>query len=104
MVIYLISSYNQDTAEVFYKVGVTKNSANQRIKQLQTGNANKLEVVTTFETKYAYKIEKSFHRCHSHLRLNGEWFKLDEEFKKETFINFCTKIDEYLNSELTIKN
>ena len=58
------------------KIGVAYNVA-KRVKQLQIGNANKLEVlfvmsVPNFED--AEHIEKELHCLFSKNRLHGEWF------------------------------
>lgn len=34
--IYLISAYHTDDEKLYYKIGITKNSSEKRLKQLQT--------------------------------------------------------------------
>ncbi len=62
--------------EVLYKIGFTKRSVESRIKELKTGNANEIKIVSVFQSKWAIKIESTMHRLHSSKRINGEWFEL----------------------------
>lgn len=81
--IYLINSEGTNK----YKIGIAKNP-NERVKQLQTGNSEKLEIVEIYKSKYASKIEKNFHRRYNYTSLLGEWFIFNE--KEETkFIEMC---------------
>ena len=85
--IYLIKSKKESA----YKIGVSKNP-NKRLKQLQTGNSSELELVTCYESEFAYKIEKTIHNMFSHLNENGEWYDLSiaEETK---FNDICKNIE-----------
>lgn len=59
------------------KVGVSKNP-HRRIKQLQTGSLNKLEMLECYclPADKVYKLEKVCHaRLQSRYRKHGEWFK-----------------------------
>lgn len=47
----------------------------KRLKQLQTGNDNKLEIYKYIKTDNA-KLEKHLHEHFKNKRLIGEWFKL----------------------------
>ena len=71
-----------------YKVGVTKN-INRRIKTLQTGNKNKINLIYKFETNTPYKLEKILHKHYFSYKAErlGEWFDLPDN---EVF-NFLTK-------------
>lgn len=90
MLIYLI---RQDQSD-FYKIGITSN-IKQRIKSIQTGCPNRVEVLATFESKYARNIEGFLHRVWHHLNTNGEWFQLGKDELKE-FIPLCKKMNENL--------
>lgn len=69
MIIYLISSeLNNNT---LYKIGITKNNVNKRLKQLKTGNPGTLTVIHTFESQYATKIEKHFHKSKATSNVGG---------------------------------
>ena len=58
-----------------YKIGIAKNPT-QRIKQLQTGNSDKLEIIETYQSENASKIESALHNRFAHMRNEGEWFDL----------------------------
>lgn len=86
--IYLIQSLENS----YYKIGVSKNPK-RRIKQLQTGNASELRLIDTYESEYAYKIEKTLQRKYSYLKKKGEWF--DMSITNEVFFTQeCQKIEE----------
>mgnify|MGYP003636927210 FL=1 len=86
-IVYLLRVDNGD--EFLYKIGITKYTAEKRIKGgLQTGNGNEITVINTFETKYNNKIENSLHRMFGTNRKKGEWFNLDIETVKG-FIDKC---------------
>jgi hypothetical protein len=77
MIIYLISSeLNNNT---LYKIGITKRNINKRLNELKTGNPATLSVIHTFESKYAPKIEKHFHKSKASSNVGGEWFQLSEQ-------------------------
>jgi type I site-specific restriction-modification system R (restriction) subunit len=88
--IYLIQSLE----EGYYKIGVSKNPS-KRIEQLQTGNASKLKLIDTFQSKKADKVERILQRRYSHFHKNGEWFELsigqEVSFRKD-----CQLIEETL--------
>ena len=84
MVVYLISS--EINNDILYKIGITKRDVNERLKQLKTGNPAELTVVTTFESKWATKIEANLHKRYTHV--SGEWFRLDLK-EVEDFLNVC---------------
>ena len=44
-----------------YKIGVSKNHPEKRVKQLQTGNARKIDLIKFFESEHYRKIEKNLH-------------------------------------------
>lgn len=69
--LYIISNGND------LKIGVSKNPE-KRLKDLQTGSAQKLHIVETFKLPYqkVFRLEKE---CHNKLVTSypkrGEWFK-----------------------------
>lgn len=85
--VYLIKS--EDSSR--YKIGISKNPQ-KRVKQLQTGNSEKLCLVNTYLSEYYDKIERTLHNRFSYLKKEGEWFEfsLEEEVK---FIDECTRIE-----------
>jgi hypothetical protein len=68
--IYLIKSGNG-----LYKVGKTRNLA-KRIRDLQTGNPNKLEIVDSFQTDDPGTVEAILHDMLSPYHVKGEWFRI----------------------------
>jgi len=93
--VYLIKSDESG----YYKIGYSANP-NNRIKQLQTGSADRLRIVHLYESVRARKVEKSLHYAFSHARINNEWFELplEDELK---FLDLCKQID---NNILLIEN
>jgi len=75
--IYLISS--NTNGKTLYKIGITKRSIPERIREFKTGNASELLIVDSFVSKWARKIEATFHRALKAKKISGEWFDLDEE-------------------------
>lgn len=61
-----------------YKIGVSKNPE-KRIKQLQTGNPEKIELIKTFLSSYPYKMENVFHRRFKRNHVQGECYYLSQE-------------------------
>lgn len=85
--IYLIKSNESDR----YKIGISKNPKN-RVKQLQTGNSEKLTLISSYESEYYKQIEVSLHNRFSHLKKEGEWFEFGIE-QELGFLNECEKIE-----------
>lgn len=85
-----------------YKIGIAK-SPNKRLNQLQTGNPNKLIMVTSYQSINASKIETTLHNQYSHLKENGEWFNLSLTEEMD-FIKNCEKIDNTINVLIDMGN
>ena len=85
MYIYLIKNDTDD----LYKIGFS-NDVYKRLKQLETGNPYKLVLIDKFKTNHKRKIETTLHNTLKHLNVNGEWFRLSEEFVKN-FNSICQK-------------
>lgn len=75
-----------------YKIGTSKHPE-KRLKQLQTGNEETLELINSYESKHANLIETTLHRQYSHLKKSGEWFTLSLE-DEVNFIDKCKKIEQ----------
>jgi len=70
-VLYILSCQDKK----YHKIGVCKNdNLDKRIKSLQTGNPNKINVEWVEERTEANKAEKYLHNCFSENRAEGEWF------------------------------
>lgn len=92
--LYLIRSTSPDS-EVFYKIGYTKQVVSARVKQLQTGNPNKLEVICTYQSIYTTGIEAIMHRTYNQSHVHLEWFRLDDEQVAHFLVN-CVKFEKNL--------
>ena len=69
--LYLIENVTTGTI----KIGISKNPT-ERLKQLQTGNANKLQLIKVYDVEEDHHWEKRLHKMFWQNRLKGEWFKL----------------------------
>lgn len=60
-----------------YKIGISKNPE-QRIKNLNTGNPEKLTLIHSYKaTEEGFKSESIVHALYADKRLNSEWFRKD---------------------------
>ncbi len=82
-----------------YKIGIAKNPS-QRIKQLQTGNSDKLEIIESYQSENASKIETTLHNRYAYARQEGEWFDLSLA-EEADFMDRCKQID---NSILALQS
>lgn len=101
-----ILQYLENDGEYRYKIGYTKRNVSSRIKELQTGNSNEIEMLWSYETQWATKIESLLHRKYNYKRLKGEWFKLDSD-DIENIIVEATKFNDnfdYLSKENSLWN
>lgn len=91
--VYLICDFDND--KPLYKVGVTKNNVQKRLKQLQTGSGGELTLVWTYESEHYRRVESWLHRRFKQFKTNGgkEWFSLPER-EVLTFKDQCKKIEE----------
>jgi len=89
--VYLIRGNNGK-----YKIGIAKNPT-QRIKNLQTGNSDRLTIIETYQSENASKIETTLHNHFRHVRNHGEWFDLSIS-EEVSFIERCKKIDETIKT------
>ncbi len=91
--LYLIVDWGSDPER--YKIGITKNDVEKRLKQLQTGASSELVLLRTYESDNYRKIERWFHRKYSSYATDGgkEWFQLPND-DVLNFITECERIDE----------
>lgn len=94
--IYLIS----DEGSEHYKIGVTKNDVNKRLKKLQTGNSSVLLLKKTYSTEYMYRMETLLHNHFKHCRIMNEWFELSQT----DVDNFLTTCKYYENMIYSLKD
>lgn len=91
--VYLICNPDQNC----YKIGVTRDMTQKRLKQLQTGNASKLHIVQSIFCDYPFRLETMLHNKFNHKKANGEWYYLENE----DVINFndtCNNIIQMINT------
>jgi hypothetical protein len=74
------------------KIGRTKNSVAGRLMQLQTGHPYKLKIIWVFEENGIWN-EASIHERFKHIRLEGEWFKPEEELFEFIGEELCNSRD-----------
>ena len=91
--IYLLTTNNGDSEA--HKIGITKNSVLKRLKQLQTGNSNKIEILHIYESNNYKLVEKWLHGRFNMNKTgsDNEWFYLSNE-DVINFINICKKGDD----------
>lgn len=94
--VYLIRNLENNT----YKIGVTKNDPQKRVKQLQTGCSSNLDLLYSFETTYPYRLEKMLHTKFMLHKVEGEWYALNQE-DVTNFTNICYNLQNTLNSLLS---
>jgi hypothetical protein len=94
--VYLIVQTGNDGQET-YKIGMTKNEPEARLKQLQTGNSNKISLLKSYKTKNYRKVEKSMHLKYSSYKTeaDNEWFQLENNHVIN-FMEDCKKADEII--------
>lgn len=88
--VYLIQSLEDG----HYKIGVSIHPS-RRVSALQTGNSSELKLVESYESEFAYKIEKSLQRRYSYLKKEGEWFEMSIT-NEVTFLKECENIEKNL--------
>ena len=81
-----------DNDKTSYKIGYTSQDIKTRVTQLQTGNKNKITLISSYETSYGSKLEKALHNFYKHKNVNNEWFALDLE-DIVSFKDMCRKIE-----------
>lgn len=73
--VYLICDPDKDV----YKIGVTRNLNQNRIKKLQTGNATELHMVSYVYCDYPFRLETILHNHFKCKQATGEWFYLNAD-------------------------
>lgn len=74
-VVYLIRQTGLNGEEL-YKIGVTKNPIEVRLRYLSTGNPHKLDLQGSYQSPNYRRIESWLHRVYSSQKVKGEWFDL----------------------------
>jgi hypothetical protein len=98
--VYLLIQLDYNNKETF-KIGFTKNNPEKRVKQLNTGNPNKIELLNYFESRYYINIENWLHKKYIEYNYFSEWFELPNNIVKN-FILDCKEAEkniEFLSNE-----
>lgn len=102
--VYLIKDKNNDS----YKIGITKlNCQEKRLKILQTGNPNELELICSVNCEFPIRTEAMLHRHFKKYHLLNEWYELpnDEVIKfEETCKHYIELIDALKDNVFFAKN
>lgn len=77
-----------------YKIGFSK-SPEKRLKELQTANKNKLNLIHKQEVQFGQKTERALHNFLSQYRQEGEWFLLSNDLIEQTK-QLCLNIESNL--------
>lgn len=95
--VYLLLQVDKQGNELF-KIGISKNDPNLRLKQLQTGNPNKIDVLRCYESINYKKVEQWLHAAYSRQKTlaANEWFSLTNE-QVLNFLADCKKADENIS-------
>jgi hypothetical protein len=95
--VYLILEVNKNGDE-HHKIGISKNEPEKRLKQLQTGNPNRIDVLKSYESKNYKRVEKWLHSRFDNKKTlaENEWFTLSND-DVLNFIETCKKVDETIN-------
>ena len=92
--VYLLK---EDGDNSLYKIGTTRcDNVEDRIKKLQTGNGNKIRLISSFLTNKPFKLEKMMHNKYQENREEGEWFLLNKK-EVDNFLNECQRLQEIIN-------
>ena len=75
----------------YYKIGVSKNTQ-RRVKQLQTGSSENIEIIYLFKSEYPFKLEMALHNHFNMYKINREWYNLPLE-DHLNFMALCEKIE-----------
>lgn len=96
--VYLIEDIDNST----YKIGRTKLDPLKRLKQLQTGNSTKLELLSYYESNYPCRLENLLHNRYQLYNVEyvdnfkknskSEWYYLNRD-QVSSFYETCKEID-----------
>ena len=91
--VYLLLEVDKEGCER-HKIGITTNSVEKRIKQLSTGNSNKIQCLNSFQTEHFFKVEGWLHKKYANQKTEtkNEWFQLTNE-QVTSFIDDCVEIE-----------
>lgn len=91
--VYLIYDEDRD----LYKIGVTTNTIDKRLKKLQTGNASELSIRDFHESDYIFRMETLLHNHFKNKRILNEWFSLSYDDVKN-FKSLCNGFEDTIKA------
>lgn len=96
--VYLIVESDEHGNEK-YKIGVTKNDPEKRLKKLKTGNSNNLDIIRVYKSYNYKKIEGFLHRKYFAQKTlsRNEFFHLNSD-QVIGFINTCKEAENIIDS------
>ena len=86
--VYLICDPSNDR----FKIGVTRNKVDKRVKKLQTGNSCELFISDIYETEWPFRLETFLHNFYKQKRILNEWFALDVQ-DVTSFHETCRRLE-----------
>lgn len=89
--VYLI----YDKSNNVYKIGVTRSKESKRLRQLQTGNSTKLDIIYLYETEYPFRLETMLHNHYKPWLVHGEWYNIDDVDK---YKYICKQFDDNIKA------
>jgi hypothetical protein len=94
--VYLLHKASGDIES--YKIGISKNDPEKRVKQLQTGNDSSISLLRQYESENYKKVERMLHKQYHKYSTesNNEWFNLPD-VEVISFIENCKKVDELVS-------
>jgi len=75
--IYLICA--EIEGKRLYKIGYTRRTIQERIREFKTGNASEFYIVDFYSSRWGTKIEARLHKQFKTKKVNGEWFDLNDD-------------------------
>lgn len=81
-----------DASQNLYKIGMTTKPIEERLKELQTGNATELHLCAYHITDYPRRVESILHNKFKNRNVLNEWFELDSK-EISSFNDICKDIE-----------
>lgn len=79
-----------------YKIGITKNTVEKRVKQLSTGNSDSIMIINRYQSEHYKQIERMLHMKFFKERKHLEWFTMTDE-QVSSFLTEAKKADETID-------
>ena len=95
--VYLLLQVDKNGDET-YKIGISKNDPELRVKQLATGNPDNISLLKVYPSLNYKKVEQWMHRKYdsSKTLAKNEWRNLTNE-EVSSFLDDCKKADDTIS-------